>query len=910
MDLDYALRVDAPAALTAESSTEQKAAYEKWERSNRISLMIMKGSITTAIRGAIPNSDNAKLYLAHIEEQFQGSSKAHATTLITKMVTLKYSGSNGVHEHILRMNDMASQLKGLDMEISEGFLVHFIMTSLPAQFGPFKINYNTQKEKWNMSELISMCVQEEERLKSEQPDSAHVAIIGPSKGKGKKFGKGNVQGNKSASVTKTNKASSSSTKCSSGPRLDAYGYSFKFENKDFSLFLYSRVIGSGLLEGNLYKLLLNASFTESLKTMNVSDVVAKTCGTPQQNGVAERRNRTLMDMVRSMICQSILPEFLWVEALKTAVHILNRVPSYPERSKGFRFYCPSHTTRIVETRHAVFFEDAEYSGSCTPRIINLEEIQDHVSIPVIQKVGAPLPHRENNDAPEVVPNDVSPIMDPALIPANEQPFRRCYISVQQKEFRHVLGLFCGLKPLALVAKISIILGVMDLDYALRVDAPAALTAESSTEQKAAYEKWERSNRISLMIMKGSITTAIRGAIPNSDNAKLYLAHIEEQFQGSSKAHATTLITKMVTLKYSGSNGVHEHILRMNDMASQLKGLDMEISEGFLVHFIMTSLPAQFGPFKINYNTQKEKWNMSELISMCVQEEERLKSEQPDSAHVAIIGPSKGKGKKFGKGNVQGNKSASVTKTNKASSSSTKCSSGPRLDAYGYSFKFENKDFSLFLYSRVIGSGLLEGNLYKLLLNASFTESLKTMNVSDVVAKTCGTPQQNGVAERRNRTLMDMVRSMICQSILPEFLWVEALKTAVHILNRVPSYPERSKGFRFYCPSHTTRIVETRHAVFFEDAEYSGSCTPRIINLEEIQDHVSIPVIQKVGAPLPHRENNDAPEVVPNDVSPIMDPALIPANEQPFRRYYDYGLLLLVKSAHLRYSETNTHVRIT
>ncbi|KAK2997925.1 hypothetical protein RJ639_024867 [Escallonia herrerae] len=101
--------------------------------------------------------------------------------------------------------------------------------------------------------------------------------------------------------------------------------------------------------------------------------------------------------------------------------------------------------------------------------------------------------------------------------------------------------------------------VIDLDYALRVDAPAALTAESSTEQKAAYEKWERSNRISLMIMKGSITTAIRGAILDSDNAKLYLALIEEQFQDSSKAHVTTLITKMVTLKYSGSNGIREHI---------------------------------------------------------------------------------------------------------------------------------------------------------------------------------------------------------------------------------------------------------------------------------------------------------------------------------------------------------------
>ncbi|KAK2980095.1 hypothetical protein RJ640_004091 [Escallonia rubra] len=75
----------------------------------------------------------------------------------------------GTEFKALPMNDMASQLKGLDMEISEDLFVHLIMTSLPAQFGPFKINYNTQKEKWEMSELISMCVQEEERLKFKRP---------------------------------------------------------------------------------------------------------------------------------------------------------------------------------------------------------------------------------------------------------------------------------------------------------------------------------------------------------------------------------------------------------------------------------------------------------------------------------------------------------------------------------------------------------------------------------------------------------------------------------------------------------------------------------------------------------------------------------------------------------------------
>ena len=50
-------------------------------------------------------------------------------------------------------------------------------------------------------------------------------------------------------------------------------------------------------------------------------------GSPEQNGVAERRNRTLMDMMRSMISRTNLPEFLWGEALKIALYLLNRVPT-------------------------------------------------------------------------------------------------------------------------------------------------------------------------------------------------------------------------------------------------------------------------------------------------------------------------------------------------------------------------------------------------------------------------------------------------------------------------------------------------------------------------------------------------------------------------------------------------------
>ena len=50
-------------------------------------------------------------------------------------------------------------------------------------------------------------------------------------------------------------------------------------------------------------------------------------GTPQQNGVSERRNRTLMNMVKSMLSNSTLPIFLQMYALKVVKYLLNRIPS-------------------------------------------------------------------------------------------------------------------------------------------------------------------------------------------------------------------------------------------------------------------------------------------------------------------------------------------------------------------------------------------------------------------------------------------------------------------------------------------------------------------------------------------------------------------------------------------------------
>jgi transposase InsO family protein len=48
--------------------------------------------------------------------------------------------------------------------------------------------------------------------------------------------------------------------------------------------------------------------------------------TPEQNGVAERYNRSIIEKTRCMLNEFTVPKFLWAEAIRTAVHIRNLIP--------------------------------------------------------------------------------------------------------------------------------------------------------------------------------------------------------------------------------------------------------------------------------------------------------------------------------------------------------------------------------------------------------------------------------------------------------------------------------------------------------------------------------------------------------------------------------------------------------
>nr|GEW56583.1 hypothetical protein [Tanacetum cinerariifolium] len=74
--------------------------------------------------------------------------------------------------------------------------------------------------------------------------------------------------------------------------------------------------------------------------------------TPKQNGVVERRNRTLVEAARTMLSASKVPLFFWAEAIATACFTQNR---YSTQSRAYRVF-NMRTRAIVETIHVNFDE--------------------------------------------------------------------------------------------------------------------------------------------------------------------------------------------------------------------------------------------------------------------------------------------------------------------------------------------------------------------------------------------------------------------------------------------------------------------------------------------------------------------------------------------------------------------------
>ncbi|GJZ18334.1 retrotransposon protein, putative, ty1-copia subclass [Tanacetum coccineum] len=202
--------------------------------------------------------------------------------------------------------------------------------------------------------------------------------------------------------------------------------------------------------------------------------------TPQHNGVSERRNRTLLDMVRSMMTQTTLPKSFWDYALESAARILNMVPTkkvektpyeiwhgqapklsylkvwgcealvkrdtltkpdklepralkcifvgYPKETMGYSFYYPPEN-KIFVARNAEFFENKVIDHEASGSLEDLEIIQEEDTHPSLD---TSLNHEEDDQEIDEPQSDLNPIRRSTR--TRRAPDRMClYIDAEEHE---------------------------------------------------------------------------------------------------------------------------------------------------------------------------------------------------------------------------------------------------------------------------------------------------------------------------------------------------------------------------------------------------------------------------------------------------------------------------------------------
>nr|GFA98154.1 hypothetical protein [Tanacetum cinerariifolium] len=178
--------------------------------------------------------------------------------------------------------------------------------------------------------------------------------------------------------------------------------------------------------------------------------------TPQHNGVSERRNRTLLDMVRSMMSQTTLPKSFWDYALETAAHILNMVLTkkvektpyerdtltkpdkletrsikcifvgYLKETMGYSFYYPPEN-KVLVARNAEFLKNSLIDQEASGSLEDLEFIQEedtHLSL------DTSLNHEEDDIKIDEPQSDIIPIRSSTR--TRHAPDRMClYIDAEE-----------------------------------------------------------------------------------------------------------------------------------------------------------------------------------------------------------------------------------------------------------------------------------------------------------------------------------------------------------------------------------------------------------------------------------------------------------------------------------------------
>src|SRR5262249_12298704 len=135
--------------------------------------------------------------------------------------------------------------------------------------------------------------------------------------------------------------------------------------------------------------------------------------------------------------------------------------------------------------------------------------------------------------------------------------------------------FNGLNYVEWSEQIQFQLGILDLDLEIISDEkPVAINETSTESDKTLYETWERSNRLSLNLMRMTIAKNVKPSMPKIENAREFMMRIKEYSQSdiADKSIVGSLMSELTTKKFDWSQPIHDHVTSMANLAAKLKSM--------------------------------------------------------------------------------------------------------------------------------------------------------------------------------------------------------------------------------------------------------------------------------------------------------------------------------------------------
>ncbi|GKD49688.1 retrotransposon protein, putative, ty1-copia subclass [Tanacetum coccineum] len=370
---------------------------------------------------------------------FQEKVRKECLDVVKSLMACKPKPGASICAFILEMKGYFNRLESLNMEFDAELSINMILSSLSADYNQFVLSYQMNRKETSIMELHSLLQTAEQGIKKIDVPSTSAALVLTvgHNAKKRKTSYSNWKGKvaQGKSDRRSKKKAEYEIAPTSDPKEAGLKESRRLTHRDLNLVMGNRKITLVTRIGNRYGYVY--LIKHKLDTFKVfkryQNEVENQLGrkikltpprTPQLNGVAERRNRTLLDMVRSMMCQATLLISFWGYALETVAHILNLVPTkkvskipfemwkgkcpslghikiwdcevfvrreaqdklearsekclfigYPKESFRYLFYKPKDDVVFV-ARRGVFFEREMISKEDSRSKINHEEIQE------------------------------------------------------------------------------------------------------------------------------------------------------------------------------------------------------------------------------------------------------------------------------------------------------------------------------------------------------------------------------------------------------------------------------------------------------------------------------------------------------------------------------------------------------